>query len=362
MLKKIPIRYSSLYILYRLVVTFLIFVMATGCAGAPSIPGLVPSLTFTPALTETPVPSVTPTPTQTQLPPVGVLIVPPQADPRLAADLQQVLGEQIPAAGLRFQVRPSLSLNDLDRDRFRWIIALAGTENLEALIEAAPEADFLAIGVEGMQPASNLTTIGGEVLRYDQQGFIAGYIAALITPDWRVGMLGLAGLPEGETAWQGFITGVRYYCGLCLQTYPPFYEYPLYVGLPSGSTPDEWQSAANTLINQSVETVYVMPGVADESLFRHLAQSGMNILAGRTPPEQPLIQEHWVASLRSDPFEAFVNYWPDFMAGEVGLSLPVPLTITDVNASLLSPGRERMAAEVLVDVMDGYVDPVQEVP
>jgi hypothetical protein len=207
-----------------------------------------------------------------------------------------------------------------------------------------------------------LTTIGGEGLRYDQQGFMAGYIAALITPDWRVGMIGLTGLAEGETAWQGFVTGVRYHCGLCLQTYPPFYDYPLYVGLPPGSTSDEWLSAANTLINQSVETVYVMPGAADESLFSHLAQSGMNILAGRTPPKQTLIREHWVASLRSDPFEAFGEYWPDFIAGDVGLSLPVPLSITDVNASLLSPGRERVAEEVLRDVLDGYIDPVQELP
>jgi hypothetical protein len=362
MLQKISIRYTDLEFRCRSLIIFVFLILTTACKGSPSLPGLVPTPTFTLTPTETLVPTVTPTSTPTPLPPVGVLLAPPQADPGLAANLQEVLKEQIPAAGLRFQVRPSLSVNELNRDQFRWIVALKGTPNLEALIETAPEADFLAIGIEGLEPASNLTTIGGEGLRYDQQGFMAGYIAALITADWRVGMIGLTGLPEGETAWQSFRMGVRYYCGLCLQTYPPFYEYPLYVGLPSGSTSDEWLSVANTLINQSVETVYVMPGVEDEALFRHLAQSGINILAGRTPPEQTLIQELWVASLRYDPLETFVDYWPDFMAGEVGLSLPVPLSITDANANLLSPGRERMAEEVLVDVLDGYIDPGSELP
>jgi hypothetical protein len=114
------------------------------------------------------------------------------------------------------------------------------------------------------------------------------------------------------------------------------------------------------LINQAVETVYVMPGAGDEALLEHLVQSGVGIIGGRTPPNQQLVKQHWVASLRMDPLETFLKVWPDFMAGEVGDNIPVPLSINNVNSKLFSPGRERAAEEVLADLLAGYIDPTQE--
>ena len=333
-------------------------IFLTGCNGA--ISGLAPTQTITPAPTNTPTPTSTSTPTVTPLPPVGLLLAPPESDSELAEEMQTLLSEWIPALGYRFQVRPALNLDDLDRDEFKLIVVLPPASDLGALVAAAPEARFLAIDIRGLEPAPNLSVIGPDGNRLDHQGFIAGYMAALITPDWRTGVIGVADSSAAVEARQAFVTGVEFFCGLCLPTYPPYFEYPLYFELNTGADTVEWRAAADFMIHRSVETVYVVPGAGDDAMLRHLAQSGVNIIGGVSPLND--IGDQWVASLRFDSFQAFQNFWPDFAAGVDGQSITVPLTISDVNPELLSPGRQGAVEEILVDVLAGFVDLGIETP
>ncbi|RME05883.1 MAG: hypothetical protein D6803_07900 [Anaerolineae bacterium] len=112
------------------------------------------------------------------------------------------------------------------------------------------------------------------------------------------------------------------------------------------------------MIHRSVETVYVVPGAGDEDLLRYLAQSGVHLIGGETPPED--VRGSWVASFAFSSWEAFQQFWPRFAAGEDGQAVPVTLSLEDVNPGLLSPGRQRLVEEVMQNLLAGYIQTISE--
>lgn len=316
--------------------------------------------TFTPTAlpaTQTPLPSHTSTPlptaTSTPAPPLAVLLAAPEADQSLASALQTALYEQITSAGMRWQVRRRLEDQDL-RAELRLVIALPPDPGLARLVSAAPQTQFLAVGIDGLEPAPNLTVLGAQGERADQQGFIAGVMAAMITTDWRVGVISVSDTAEGRSARAGFLNGVTFFCGLCRQVYPPYYDYPLFVELPRGATTIEWQAAANYMIDHMVETVYVYPQAGDPAMLDLLATSNVNIISSGTPAES--LHPHWVASLGTDPIAAIQSVLSEVIAGKGGRDFPLPLSLYQVNPDLLSPGKQERIAEILADLLAGYID------
>ncbi|MCP4707005.1 MAG: hypothetical protein GY869_00135 [Planctomycetes bacterium] len=108
------------------------------------------------------------------------------------------------------------------------------------------------------------------------------------------------------------------------------------------------------MINQYVETMFISPEVKSDQLLRYLAQEEIEIIGSDSPPSDILSQ--WVASLEFNLFQAFQEFWPQFAAGVDGESVTVPLTITNVNPDLLSPGRQQFVEIMLADLIAGYVE------
>lgn len=333
-----------------ILLSLLLAACGTLIPAAPT-PTLPPSETPAPTATLTPIPSATPTP----LPPLGVLLAGPEADPALATMLQDVLYEPITQAGLRWQVRQRLEAQDLDAS-LRLVVALPPDPGLDALAAAAPQTQFLAFGIPGLAPAPNLTSLGAQGERIDQQGFIAGLIAAMITPEYRVGVISIADSVEGRSARTGFLNGVTFFCGLCTDPRfsPPYYGYPLYFELNSSAVSAEWQAAANYMVDHMVKTVYVYPGAGDAAMLELLATSGVNIISGGVPAEA--LQDRWVASLGTDPLAALQEVLPQVLNGQSGGELPLPLQISQVNPDLFSPGKQASVDEVLAELLAGYID------
>jgi hypothetical protein len=142
--------------------------------------------------------------------------------------------------------------------------------------------------------------------------------------------------------------------GSCSPLIAPFYEYPLYVEVPENAQSADRQAVAQYMINLVVDTFYVMPGAGDTSLYRFLAENGKLIIGTVPPPEGT--EDVWVASLTFSPLEAFETFWPDFIAGARGEIVEVPLSIEHVNPDLLSPGRLRLAQDMLLEVQAGVID------
>jgi hypothetical protein len=322
-----------------------------GCGGTPPVE--IPTPGISPEAIPTALPEPTPIPTPTPLPATAVLWAPPEVDQILVQAIQERVSQSATDAGMRFQVLPVLSLDQINTDDVRWVIALASAAGLNDLVLAAPQTRFLAVGVQGLTAAPNLSVISAIENGDDQQGFMAGYLAAVMTTDWRVGVISIADSEAGQLARRSFITGAKFFCGFCSPTYPPYHEYPLYVQLNGAATAAEWQSAAELLLQKNVETIYVVPGAGDENLLRYLASSGVGLIGTAPPPDD--LQGAWVATLGYQPLNAFYNFWPEFVVGSDGRAIDVPLSLSDIQYSRLSPGQGGLVEKMLAEVQSGYI-------
>jgi hypothetical protein len=338
----------------RRIVLLLLALALTACNG--SLPGLSPTATPTLTPTSLPTATATPTATPTSLPPRVILLAPPGHDPALAAELQPMLTELAGQAGLRLQILPSLAVADLAED-VRVVIAIPPAVGLAELAAAAPQAQFATVGIPGLQSGGNLSALAAGGGRPDIAGFLAGYIAASITTDWRVGVIYPAETPAGTATRIAFRNGVTYFCGLCLPVYPPFPTngYPLSVELPAGAGPADWNAAVVALRSWQVETAYISPEVTQPGLLAALSEAGVAYILGSPPPAGS--EAGWIASLGyPEPLDMLRSLWPDLLAGRGGQTLALPLAISAANPDRLSPGRQRLAEELLVQLLSGFVD------
>ena len=319
------------------------------------IPTTRPTFTPTPSATPTitPIPSATPTPTLQPL--VAVLLAGAGVDQAQVSLLQIALNDIVVQQGLRWQVRQELTTHDMVPE-LRLVVALPPNPNLAELVAAAPETQFLAVDIAGLEAAPNLTTLGAGGERLDQQGFIAGVIAAMLSDDWRVGAISLSDTVDGRSALTGFLNGVVYFCGLCRPAHPPFYEYPLYIELPSTATSADWQEAANYMVDHYAQTVYVYPSAGDEGMLSVLATAKANIISSGDPPEAA--QSSWVVSLTTDSLPLIKSEVAGLLNGSQagGQTLTVPIEFTQINPLLFTPGKQMLAEQILSDLQAGYID------
>jgi hypothetical protein len=323
----------------------------------PTIPPETSDTEDTQPVPQTQIPEITPDVVETPAPTRGVervfFLVPAGADPDQVAAIQPVL-EMLAAGGnLQVEQRTTLTSAELTPD-VRIVVSLGPDPGLQDLAASAPRTQFAGLGIPGIKVSRNLSVIDSDGARPDRIGFVAGYLAAVITEEWRVGVIAISDTAEGVAARQGFINGAIFFCGLCKQIYPPYYIYPLYVEMPAATSPAEWQSAADILVNRAVKTVFIAPMAGGDDLLTYLAQAGVNLISSGTPPAG--IRSQWVASIQPSYIPALKALWPKMMAGDDGSSVPISLEIGNVNPDLLSPGRQRLVETIISELADGYID------
>ena len=336
--------------IYRFI--FLILFMS-----ACSLPGSSGTPEDQPAQPETISPSETPADTPTPLAPVGAFVTPAEADADLVETLSPLISTYIRDLGLRYQVLPSLTAEDFNTDDFEIVVVLPPFSGLDNLAQASPETKFLAVGFNDLEPLDNLSILRSGGGAYDVQGFIAGYIAAMITTDWRVGVLSIQESDQALAAREGFQVGVKYYCGLCNPKYAPTginYIYPKYIDLPVDATDLEIEANVNFLVDRVVNTYYVVPQLGNDRIYRMLVGYQKRII-GPGSDFREEYQDYWVTSLEYDLPAALEEFWSVFLTTETGIVGTPPLLLTDVNSDLLSPGKVMMVEKVLEDLSAGLI-------
>jgi hypothetical protein len=349
-------RYTSIQGARAYLIAVLTVLLLAGCSNLP-LPGRSTDTPTPPAPTETPTLPPTDTPTPTSLPPLLVLLIPPEADLTLAANLEPQFAQLAREEGLRFQIRQSITEEETVSEA-DYLIALPPAPGLGGLVAAAPDTRFLAVGVPDLAQSPNLIAIGSNARAPDQTAFLAGYIAAITTPEYRTGVIGLEDSEHAEVITTTFENGMRFYCGLCRSGVPPFYEYPMFIQLPSTATDVEWRAIADFMVDRVVRTVYVVPGAGgdwDEELLRYLTEQSIYVIGEVKPPQD--IPKYWMASIRQPNLEGiYLEYWPQLISGDTGVMLPLPVQLMDINPELFSPGRQRLAQDILADLEAGLID------
>lgn len=304
-------------------------------------------------------PTVTPNPTAnpTASMPLAILVLPADMPQKDQDSYQTLVYDLTQANGMRWQVLNSLSPADLALvgPALKVVIALPPDPGLAALTAAAAGVEFLAVDIPDLPAAANLSSIGAAGVPVDQEAFLAGYIAGLVAPEWKVGILSQKDTPGGEAARTAFENGFIFYCGSCRN---PLFTglvgiYPVVVRIPTDARPGEYTAYADLLIRNMVNAAYVYPEVATPELLSYMAQNDMLLVGQNLPGED--VRSHWIASIQPDTVSAIKNIFPHLVAGQGGEIVPTPLILADVNPDLLSEGKLRLVQEVLDSLQNGTI-------
>jgi len=293
--------------------------------------------------------------------PLAILVLPATLDPEDANLYQKTVYDLAQAAGMRFQVRNSLSPAELEPG-LKVVIALPPDPGLVALAAAAPGVQFLAINIPDIAAGGNISVLGGDA-QTDIAGFLAGYTAALITDDYRIGMIMPKENVEAGRSYNAFIDGMTFYCGTCRPVYYPAFCiaenlqrcYPQNVEIPAEEDKTKYGPYADYLIaSRKVQTMFVYPSVANNDFLTYIGTTGVSMIGMSTPEQTPA---GWVMTIQPDVIKAIQNAWEPLINGQGGLTIQSPLGLSDIDPTLLSPGKQRLVEEKLQDLQAGLISP-----
>lgn len=335
---------------------FLAFLLLLALLSACTPPAATPGAADTPA-TPQPTPTAAPTagPTPTLAPPLVILVLPADLNEEESQAYQAAVYALAQDAGFRFQVRNRLGPEDLE-PALKIVIALPPDPGLAALAAAAPQTQFLAVNIPGVQPGGNVSVLGSDSIRTDQVAFMAGYIGAMVTEDfYQVGAMLRKDSPESPVIQKALTTGRTYYCGRCLPIgWFTRYTYPAFVEVPADAKPSEYGAYADFLIVQKkVETLFIQAGLDTPELLQYLATVGVLMIGTQSPARKVT---GWVVTLQPDYLAALRMAFPELVAGNGGRTFSAPLSFSDINPELFTPGKQADARRVLDDVLGGYID------
>jgi hypothetical protein len=280
-----------------------------------------------------------------------ILVVPADMNEELSKAYQKAVYDFTQAQGFRFVVLNKLTTTDLE-PALKIVVDLSPDTDVAALAVEAPQTQFLAINLPGIQPGGNVSVLGGESARIDQIAFIAGYIGAMITEDYHTGALLVKDSPDADKIIKAMRAGQEFYCGLCNPYAGPFEEYPLVQDIPKDAKPNEYSAYADILIRKKVETLFLQPGVDVPELLQYLPTVGV-LMIGTQAPMKDI--PGWVVTLQPDYLEAMKSALPDLAAGQGGKAFPAPLSFTNANPDLFGPGKQANAHKVLDDLIGGFI-------
>jgi hypothetical protein len=280
-------------------------------------------------------------------------------DPAASNAYQKTVYDLAEGSGLRFQVRNTFAPADVEPG-LKIVIALPPDPGIATLSAAAPNVQFLAINVPGIAASANVSVLATNT-QVDFPAFVAGYAAAMISDDYRAGMVLPKDDAQAQAAARAFSNGMAYYCGLCnsfrLYVDPNglALHFPQFVEIPSDENPGRLGGWANYLVGSlKVDAVFVYPDPKIEvhQFYDSLGQTGAQIIGVSAPDPKPA---GWVMAIRPDEIKAIQKAWPDLLAGRGGQSVPSPLGLAAVEPLFLSPGKQRLVERVLADLEAGRI-------
>ena len=285
--------------------------------------------------------------------PTVLLVAGPDANPGTVSRVQATLEPLAAESSLALTVVQGLTPDQLT-ENIRVVIGVGTAVDLNALAPAAPGIQFVAIDQPAAVAGANLSVIGNPLVEEERQSFMGGYLAALVTTDYKV-----AGLIPSDTLYanetqDAYLIGTRFFCGLCNPKFPPYNTFPQLSTVPAASDAATLQNAVNTLVNLGTEVVYVHADLVTPELLEILSNAGLEVVGGASPD---MARNNWVGTVVIDPSPALAALWPDLLAGGPGQQLPGSVTLLDTEAGLVSEGRIRLFEEIKADLEADLVLP-----
>jgi hypothetical protein len=340
---------------YLFVLTFLLMALLgmAGCSHETPT-GETPPTAETEAATQIaeetePSPSPTPSPQQ----PVVMLAYGENADPWTVDRLQAILEELAAESSLGLVTQEGLSEASLPPE-VQVLVGIGLGVDPGGLVGANPEVSFAFVDQAGVAPGGNLSVIGDPTIDQQHQSFMSGYLAALVSSDYKLAGLIPAEQPLTAVMTDAFVIGAEFFCGVCNPLYPPYQNFPQWELLSIETAENGFQAAVDTLILNGVEVLYVQGQLASPEMLTYLSDNSVKVV-GDTAPDT--IRNNWVGTVTPDPGPPLIDLWPDLLAGVGGVQHPSAITLRDTGAGLISEGRLRLFEEMADKLEAGLVSP-----
>ncbi|NOH00796.1 MAG: hypothetical protein HND47_01845 [Chloroflexi bacterium] len=302
------------------------------------------------------VPSEPPPPTATIIPtsstPLALLVLPADMD-KTSFDLyQKTVYDLAQASGFRFQVRNTLTPQDVADPTLKVVIALPPDPGIASLAPASPTVQFLAVNIPNLTAGGNVSVLAPNT-QVELPAFLAGYTLAMLVEEYHIGMLYPDGDANAGAAVNAFNNGMRYFCGLCKRIYFTAIDYPTFLAIPPNEDPGKYGGYANVLINdRDVDALYIYPSLASDDFLTYVGTQGVYLVGTSMPEQRP---GGWVMTISPDTVKAIQTSWPSLIAGQGGVNVQSPLGLADVDPDILTPGKLRLVQETLDGLLAGRI-------
>jgi hypothetical protein len=103
-----------------------------------------------------------------------------------------------------------------------------------------------------------------------------------------------------------------------------------------------------------VRTILIHPGIYTQDLVDYIGTTGTSMIGTVSPEQRPA---GWIMTIQPDTIKAIQSAWPQLVAGQGGITVQSPLGLSDVDPSLLSPGKQQDVQQKLDELQAGLIAP-----
>ena len=212
---------------------------------------------------------------------------------------------------------------------------------------------MIVVGDNLVEPTlSNFTLIKASKA---EQIFISGYLAALVTDDWRVGGL----LPEKEfintTASTIFKNGVLFLCGRCVPVYGPIVNFPVTATLSTPEDNERTMQALGEISSNRLNSLYIPGDYLYDDLVILLRQNRTSIFSDFNPQSG---MEDWVDySITNNLVDVLIGILNNPGPGDAAHNTIMVEYKIESHSDEIPEGRLAYLLEMIDKVQSGLVSP-----
>jgi len=186
--------------------------------------------------------------------------------------------------------------------------------------------------------------------------FIAGYLSAMISNDWRVGGLLPSMTYHNTAADVVFQNGVVFLCGRCAPTFGPIVDFPITTLLSLPEDNDATLQAYGEISTNKINTLYIPSAYLFDDLVILLKQSGVTIVSDTKPA---IDQSEWIDYSIVDNLSGLIMDALSVSDEQDELVTKPVLFSVYATGKELSPGKSDFINNMIENLQAGFISPYQ---